>query len=284
MYSTPASELEVVALLKQRANVEVANLSWVTSLPTPDYRRALAVLDAAIDHDIPEPVRFIAKLCFSDRRATPYYRRIFQWWATAQGDTEPFSLEWALRRTYTPAQSQWTWQQMQAIPTAQWPLSLLPRLWNGNVPRDQLRTQLLALLESGECQTYILIAIARTHDPLLTAWFLAQPAIPRPVLRALPGAPAQQRNVRYLTPRETAAATEVFSAEIDEDGALIQISELADRVGWPSPVPAFDLDAVKPSRPLVIWQDRPTSPNRILAATRDDETTLIIRWLVTNGD
>ena len=61
MYSTPASELEVVALLKQRANVEVANLSWVTSLPTPDYRRAMCVLDAAMDHEIPEPVKFIAK-------------------------------------------------------------------------------------------------------------------------------------------------------------------------------------------------------------------------------
>ena len=284
MYSTPAIELEVVALLKQRANVEVANLSWVTSLPTPDYRRALAVLDAAMDHEIPELVQFIARLCFSDRRAASYYRRIFQWWATAHGDTEPFSLEWALRRTYTPAQCQWTWQQMQAIPTAQWPLSLLPRLWNGNVPREQIRAQLLALLESGACQTYMLIAIARINDPLLTAWFLVQPALPRPVLRALPGSPAKQPDVRYLTPRETAAATELFSAEIDEDGALVHISELASRTGWPSPIPAFDVDAVKPRRPLVIWQDRPTGANRILTATRDDETTLIIRWLVATED
>lgn len=279
MYSTPASELEVVALLKQRANVEVANLSWVTSLPTPDYRRAMCVLDAAMDHEIPEPVKFIAKLCFSDRRAASYYRRIFEWWSVAHGDTEPPSLEWALRRTFSKAQAQWTWQQLQPIPPHLWPLSVIPRMWRANVPHDPLRHQLLSLLHSGQCNVHMLVEIARIGDPALIEALLAQPSLPRQALRLLPGASARKQNATppvYLSKRELAATHQVFSAEIDEDGAPETIAELAARVGWPAALPAFDVEDIKPRRALLLWRDQ----DRTLAATRDDETTLIVLWQV----
>lgn len=280
MYPVPAIELEVVALLKQRANVEVANLSWVTSLPTPDYRRALAVLDAAMDHEIPEPVQFIAKLCFSDRRAAAYYRRIFAWWSVARGATEPPSLEWALRRTFSKSQSQWTWQQLQSIPVPLWPLSVIPRMWRANVPHDDLRHQLLSLLHSGECKLYMLTEIARIGDPALTEALLAQPSLPRQALRLLPGASAQKQTAIppvYLSNRELAATQEVFSAEIDEARAPETIAELAARVGWPAAIPAFDVEDIKPRRALLLWRDQ----DRTLAATRDDDTTLIVLWQIT---
>ena len=276
MYPVPDSELEVVALLKQRANVVVANLSWLTSLPTPDYRRALAVLDAAMDHEIPEPVKFIAKLCFSDRRAAAYYRRIFAWWSVASGDTEPLSLEGALCRTFSKAQSQWTWQQLQSIPPHLWPLSIIPRMWRANVPHDPLRHQLLSLLRSGQCNIHMLVEIARIDDPQLTAWFLAQPTLPRPVLRALPQTAPPVRKFPYLSSRQLATAQIVFSADLDEDNASEAIAGLSAQLGWPTTPPAFDVDAVKPHRHLLICRDH----DRLITATRDDETTLIIRWLL----
>jgi len=280
MNPMPDSELEVVALLRHRANVEVANLSWLTSLPTPDYRHALAVLDAAMDHEIPEPVKFIAKLCFSDRRAAPYYRRIFAWWSVAHGDTDRPSLEWALRRTFSKAQSQWTWQQLQSIPPHLWPLSVIPRMWRANVPHDPLRHRLLRLLHTGQCNIHTLTEIARIGDPALTEALLAQPSLPRQVLRLLPEASARKQNATppvYLSKRELAARQEVFSAEIDEDGASETIAQLAARVGWPAALPAFDVDDIKPRRALLLWRDE----RRTLAATRDDETTLIVSWQLT---
>ena len=279
MYPVPDSELEVVALLKQRANVVVANLSWLTSLPTPDYRRALAVLDAAMDHEIPEPVKFIAKLCFSDRRAAAYYRRIFAWWSVASGDTEPLSLEGALCRTFSKAQSQWTSHQLQSIPPHLWPLSIIPRMWRANVPHDPLRHQLLSLLRSGQCNLHMLVEIARIDDPPITAWFLAQPNLPRPVLRALPQPAPIKPKLPYLSSRQLAAAQELFSADLDEDNAIGAIAELSIQVGWPATPPAFDVDAVKPHRHLLLWRDH----DHLLTATREDATTLIIRWLIANA-
>lgn len=282
MYPVPDSELEVVALLKQRATVEVANLSWVTSLPTPDYRRALAVLDAAMDHEIPEPVKFIAKLCFSDCRAAAYYRLIFAWWSVAHGDTEPLSLEGALSRTFSKAQAQWTWQQLQTIPVERWPLSIVRRIWRGNVPPDDLRHQLLGLLQTGQCNVHTLAEIARIGDAALTEALLAQPSLPRQVLRLLPVASAAEQRATppvYLSNRELAATQEVFSAEIDEDGASETIAELAARVGWPAALPAFDVEDIKPHRALLLWRDQ----DRALVAIREDDTTLIVVWQITTS-
>lgn len=167
----PGGEQAVVEIIRRRTRVEVRNLSYVTYLPTREYLAVIQCLDDATGREIPEDVEFMVKMCFSNARAKRFYRRIFGWWVVAQGDVERPSLELALARTYSKAEFLWTWEQLQPVPVAMWPMSVIRRLWKDGAPKAELRGTLLSFLDGGLYNVIVLREVSKIDDVEIRQWF-----------------------------------------------------------------------------------------------------------------
>jgi hypothetical protein len=275
-------EILVAQLLRDGAGVNVASVYTVRGLPDQEYLKALAFLDSVMDTKIPSDVRLLTKLCFSDPRAKTYYRRIFHWWMEAEGDTAPPNLEYAVRRTYTKSQCHWTWETISELPTGRWPFTLVPRMWKDCIPRDEVRVRLLEMLNSGERGIWKLIEISKIDDRALREWFLGCGDLPRDLVRRIKRWPEAnalplRRRVWRRVPEE--GYQEVFSADLDEASAGQEIVSLSRELGWPQVGSAGELDDVPHRRFVVVWTDGATTCDRMVVAMRDEETTLLVRWL-----
>ena len=275
-------EILVATILREQTGIEVSSMYRIVELPDREYLAALALLDRVMDTELPKEVRFVSKLCFSDARAKAYYRRIFQWWLEAEGDTEPPSLEWALRRTYTKSQGNWTWESIWGLPTEAWPFTVVRRAWKDCTRRDEARTRLMELLNNGERAIWKLIELSRIDDAVLRGWFLACDSLPRVAKRRVKRWPEAKvgparRRVRRSAP--SVGFLEVFSADLDEATAGEEIVSLSGELGWSDVGSLDDLDEVPHRRFVVVWADSAIAAGRMVVAMREEETTLIVLWL-----
>ena len=275
-------EQVVVDLLRRRGGIDVRSLSWVTYLPTPAYLMAIqTLLDAGIEDEIPEEIRFVTKLCFSDRRAKPHYRRIYEWWEASQGDVERPSFEMALSRTYGPSECRWTWEQIRSLPEEDWPMSLIRRLWADGAPRKELRERVLSFLDSGQARPFQLREIFKIDDAKIREWFVMRvPADPF-IARLMRGARGDKQRVETVDISGLAQCgfRTVFSVELDEDEADRVLREVNRQLEWRGVVSALRSECVTEGRFTVVWRDRNPKRGRIVIATREDDTTLILQWL-----
>ncbi len=275
-------ELMVVKTLRENTGIDVASLYTIVKLPNREYLRALAYLDSVMQTDIPSEVRFVMKLCFSDPRAKPYYRKIFRWWMESQGDTEPPNLEYALRRTYSKSQCQWTWENISGLPTADWPFTLVRRIWNDCVPKEAARTRVLEMLNNGERAIWKLVEISKIDDVVLRRWFLECGDLPREIDRQVKRWPESnmtpvRRRVGRSAPTE--GFREVLSADLDEMTAAQEIVSLSGELGWSNVGSLSHLDEVPHRRFVVVWKEEERDHSRMIVAMREEETTLLVLWL-----
>jgi hypothetical protein len=275
-------EILVGKILKENTGIDVASLYTIKKLPEREYLVALAFLDSVMETEIPDEVRCVTKLCFSDPRARLYYRRIFRWWMEARGDTAPPNLEYALLRTYSKSQCEWTWETISGLPTATWPFTVVRKMWKHCIPKDEGRVRLLELLNNGERAIWKLIEISKIDDPALRKWFLECGDLPRDLQRRVKRWPEVNRSPVRLRVRRTAPTDgfrEIFSADVDETVAGQVIASLSEQLRWPNLGSLGDLDEVPHHRFVVVWEDPETSRGRMVVAMREEETTLIVRWL-----
>jgi hypothetical protein len=279
-------ERAVVDLLLRRACVVVQNLSFVANLPTSEYLAAIQVLDEAIDRDIPESTKFMVKMCFSDTRARKFYRRIFGWWVVSQGDVERFSLELALARTYSKSQCVWTWEQLQAVSIQMWPMSVIRLLWKDGAPKAELRQKLLQVLDSGISNVITLREISKIDDMEVRQWFERKAVEVPEMARWIRADSKARRRADVVMESELVSSglRQVFSVDVDDVDAERIVCEVNEQLGWGGTLSALNRVSILRDKFTVVWKDGDSKRGRVVVATRDDDTTLIIKWFAKDHE
>jgi hypothetical protein len=281
-----ATELALLKRLIDETGVHLPDFSWVYQLDDESYLKVISCLERLLTTgEVGDDIKLRIKLCFSDVRARGRFSTILGWFFSELDQAGRLGLEVALSRTYSKSDCGWTWEQLEGRNVDEWPLILAKKLWRDGAPREIIRERLAEWLLNGGRSVYALNEIAKIGDDQLSALILSLEPVPNVVQRTIlgkRGGRARQPMREAISRERLVDCEEIFSSEIDESEFIRVLAVTSESIGWPKAKVELRGDGsdFQMDQFTVLHRESCDSQERLLVGTREDDSTVIIRWLV----